>query len=60
VADDDVMRPEHAVELFQLLPHAQLAVLPNTDHMARRPEIPSPLGATTRRASSAMPAIKTK
>jgi pimeloyl-ACP methyl ester carboxylesterase len=31
--DADVMRPEHAVETFRLLPHAQLAVLPSTDHM---------------------------
>lgn len=30
--DADVTRPEHAVELFRLLPHAQLAVLPGTDH----------------------------
>ena len=30
--DADVIRPEHAVELFRLLPHAQLAVLPATDH----------------------------
>jgi hypothetical protein len=28
------MRPEHAVELFRLLPHARLAVLRGTDHMA--------------------------
>jgi hypothetical protein len=28
------MRPEHAVDLFRLLPHARLAVLPGTDHMA--------------------------
>jgi len=31
--DRDVMRPEHAVQEFRLLPHAQLAVLPGTDHM---------------------------
>ena len=31
--DSDVIRPEHAVETFRLLPHAQLAVLPSTDHM---------------------------
>lgn len=30
--DADVIRPEHAVELFRLLPHGQLAVLPATDH----------------------------
>lgn len=33
VGDADVIRPEHAVETFRLLPHAQLAVLPGTDHM---------------------------
>lgn len=33
VADGDIVRPEHAVEMFWLLPHAQLAVLPGTDHM---------------------------
>ena len=25
--------PEHAAKTFRLLPHAQLAVLPGTDHM---------------------------
>lgn len=34
VGDRDVIRPEHAVELLRLLPHAQLAILPGTDHMA--------------------------
>lgn len=33
VADGDIVRPEHAVEMFRLLPHARLAVLPGTDHM---------------------------
>lgn len=33
VGDADVMRPEHAVETFRFLLHAQLAVLPGTDHM---------------------------
>ena len=33
VGDADVIRPEHAVETFRLLPHAQLAVLPGTDHL---------------------------
>jgi pimeloyl-ACP methyl ester carboxylesterase len=33
-SDRDVMRPEGAVELFRLLPHAQLAILPGTEHMA--------------------------
>ena len=33
VGDADVIRPEHAVEMFRALPHAQLAMLPGTDHM---------------------------
>ena len=33
-SDRDVMRPEGAVELFHLLQHAQLAILPGTEHMA--------------------------
>lgn len=33
VGDADVIRPEHAVEMFRTLQHAQLAVLPGTDHM---------------------------
>ena len=28
IGDADNVRPEHAVEMFRLLPHAQLAVLP--------------------------------
>ncbi|MGE5663086.1 MAG: alpha/beta fold hydrolase [Deltaproteobacteria bacterium] len=34
IADGDIVMPEHAVEMFRLLPHAQLAVLPGTDHMS--------------------------
>jgi pimeloyl-ACP methyl ester carboxylesterase len=30
--DADVVRPEHAVETFRLISHAQLAILPDTDH----------------------------
>lgn len=33
IGDADIVRPEHAVEMFRLLPYAQLAVLPGTDHM---------------------------
>jgi pimeloyl-ACP methyl ester carboxylesterase len=29
--DRDVIRPEHAVEMFRVLPHARLAILP-ADH----------------------------
>lgn len=33
LADRDMVRPEHAVEMFRLLRHAQLAILPGRDHM---------------------------
>lgn len=33
IGDRDVIRPEHALEMYRLLPHAQLAVLPDSDHM---------------------------
>jgi pimeloyl-ACP methyl ester carboxylesterase len=32
IGDDDIVRPEHAVEMFRLIPHCQLAVLPGTRH----------------------------
>lgn len=40
IADSDVVRLEHAVEMYRLLPNAQLAVLPGTDHdiLNRRPD----------------------
>jgi pimeloyl-ACP methyl ester carboxylesterase len=34
IGDHDLVRPEHAVWLSHLLPQAQLAVLPGTDHMS--------------------------
>jgi pimeloyl-ACP methyl ester carboxylesterase len=41
IGDSDLVRPEHAVEIFRQLPNAQLAVLPATDHAMRldRPEL---------------------
>ena len=33
MGDGDIVRPEHAVEMFRLLPHAQLAILPGVDLM---------------------------
>ncbi len=33
IGDHDIVRPEHAVLMFRLLPTAQLAILPGTDHM---------------------------
>ena len=32
VGDADVVRPEHAVEMFRLLPHGELAILPGATH----------------------------
>jgi pimeloyl-ACP methyl ester carboxylesterase len=33
VGDRDIVRPEHAVEMFRQIPSAQLAVLPGRDHL---------------------------
>jgi len=33
LGDADVIRPEHAVAMYRLIPHAKLAILPMTDHM---------------------------
>ena len=33
MGDRDVARPEHAVQMFRLIPNARLAILPDTDHM---------------------------
>ena len=40
IGDSDFVRPEHAVEMFRLLPHAQLAIVPGADHgvLDQRPE----------------------
>jgi pimeloyl-ACP methyl ester carboxylesterase len=32
VGDRDAVRPEHAVEMFRLIPNAELAVLPGANH----------------------------
>jgi len=32
LGDHDIVRPEHAVEMFRLMPDARLAILPATDH----------------------------
>jgi pimeloyl-ACP methyl ester carboxylesterase len=33
IGDHDIVRPEHAVLMYHLIPYAQLAILPDTDHM---------------------------
>jgi pimeloyl-ACP methyl ester carboxylesterase len=30
--DRDGIRPEHCVEMYRLIPHAQLAIFPHADH----------------------------
>jgi pimeloyl-ACP methyl ester carboxylesterase len=37
VGDANIVRPEHTVQMFRLLPHAQLAVLPGTGYWAPVP-----------------------
>jgi pimeloyl-ACP methyl ester carboxylesterase len=32
IGDRDIVRPEHAVEMFRMIPHAQLAIFPGSDH----------------------------
>ena len=39
VGDRDIIRLEHAVEMYRTLPHAQLCVVPNTGHGAMPKEI---------------------
>jgi pimeloyl-ACP methyl ester carboxylesterase len=34
VGDDDIVMPEHAVEMFRTIPRAQLCVVPNAGHGA--------------------------
>ncbi len=34
IGDADIVRPEHAVEMYRLLPHGQLGVLPASTHFA--------------------------
>jgi pimeloyl-ACP methyl ester carboxylesterase len=34
IGDSDFVRPEHAVEMYRLLAHGQLAVLPQSTHFA--------------------------
>ncbi|HEV8290706.1 MAG TPA: alpha/beta hydrolase, partial [Tepidisphaeraceae bacterium] len=33
IGDRDIVRPEHAVEMYRLFPHGQLAIFPASDHM---------------------------
>lgn len=41
VGDEDIVKPEHAVEMYRLLPQGQLGILPGTNHFApvHKPEL---------------------
>ena len=58
IGDTDFVRPEHAVEMYRLLQHGQLAVLPQTTHFGpmERPQ----LVASMTRAFLAAPMPKPK
>jgi pimeloyl-ACP methyl ester carboxylesterase len=44
IGDTDFVRLEHAVEMKQLLPNAQLAILPDTKHLqVIRPDLVLPM-----------------
>jgi len=45
IGDHDIVRPEHAVMMFRLIPNARLAILPDTDHMTivKRSELLLPM-----------------
>lgn len=39
IGDRDIVTPEHAVEMFRAIPHAQLCVVPNAEHGAMPGEL---------------------
>lgn len=43
VGDHDIIRPEHAVEMFRLLPKGRLAILPGVDHITLVQKWPVPM-----------------
>ena len=51
--EHDFVRLEHSVETVKLIPHAELAVIPNASHFAlsKMPEIISPLTETPVRSA---------
>jgi len=57
IGDADIVRPEHAVQMFRLLPAGQLAILPGTDHMqiVHRADLLVPLVTTFLDASLSKP-----
>jgi pimeloyl-ACP methyl ester carboxylesterase len=58
IGDGDFVRPEHAVEMYRLLPHGQLAVLPQSGHFAPM-DRPQWVGSMTRAfLATPMPKLK--
>jgi pimeloyl-ACP methyl ester carboxylesterase len=55
IGDADIVRPEHAVEMFRLHPHAQLAVLPGASHFAPMERSGWIVSMTTAFFNAAMP-----
>jgi pimeloyl-ACP methyl ester carboxylesterase len=60
IGDRDVVRPEHAVETFRILRHAELAIVPATNHMElmKRVDLVAPMIETF--LDSPMPATDSK
>jgi pimeloyl-ACP methyl ester carboxylesterase len=55
IGDQDIVRPEHAVEMYQLIPNAELAVLPGTDHFAPVSDAPQVTALVTAFLDAPMP-----
>jgi pimeloyl-ACP methyl ester carboxylesterase len=53
IGDADVVRPEHAVEMYRLLPHAKLAILPG-GHGGYLGEVTTPQDSTLIAATISM------
>lgn len=58
IGDGDIVRPEHAVEMFRLLQHAQLAVLPGSDHFVIGKRADWVISMTTAFLAAPMPKAK--
>jgi pimeloyl-ACP methyl ester carboxylesterase len=60
IGDADIVKPEHAVDMFRLLPYGQLAILPCTNHFAPVYKPDLILSLITPFLSSGMPKPKAK
>lgn len=55
IGDSDIVRPEHAVEMYQLMPNAELAVLPGVDHFGPVSDAPQVTTLVTAFLETPMP-----